>query len=56
MKTAITTLLLAVAAAACSPDEGISTAQAQHPAASITTVTYPEIAQGAADGQVYEYY
>jgi hypothetical protein len=57
MKTATTALLLALATAACSPaDEGIATAQAQQSAATGSTVAYPEVGEGAADGQVYEYY
>ena len=57
MKTATAALILALATAACSPaDQGIATAQAQPSAASGSTVAYPQVAEGAADGQVYEYY
>jgi hypothetical protein len=57
MKTTATALLLALAAAACSPaDEGITSAQAQQSAATGSTVAYPQVGEGAADGQVYEYY
>ncbi|HKQ28763.1 MAG TPA: hypothetical protein VJT77_09195 [Burkholderiales bacterium] len=60
MKTVTTVLLFALATAACSPREGVSTAEAPQPAAtgstSPNTVAYPQVGEGAADGQVYEYY
>ena len=46
--------LLAVALlAACSEVDGISSAQAQSAA---STALYPDVAEGAGDGQVFEYY
>jgi hypothetical protein len=58
MKTTATALLFALAAAACTPaEEGIATAHAQQSAATGgTVVAYPQVGEGAADGQVYEYY
>jgi hypothetical protein len=56
MKTATTALLLALATMACSPREGSSTAQVQPTVQSIAGAVHPQVGEGAADGQVYEYY
>ena len=48
--------LLAVALlAACTEVDGISSAQAQS-AADTAVALYPDVAEGAGDGQVFEYY
>jgi hypothetical protein len=54
LKLGTAALLLALAAAACGRADGIATAQAQRP--SLSVVSYPEVAPGAEDGQVYEYH
>jgi len=55
LKLAIAPLILALAAGACGPAaDSIPSAQAQ-PLVS-NTVVWPEPAEGADSGQVYEYY
>jgi len=53
-KSLIAVLLIALAAVGCGPaGEPISAAQAEPGA---MAVYYPEVAEGAGDGQVYEYH
>ena len=61
MKTLLTTLILALGAAACGQGEGITEAQAQPAAVALYPevsegALYPEVAPGALSGQVFEYY
>jgi hypothetical protein len=56
MKTATAALLL-VLAAACSPTEKTPAPLAQQPVAAVSTIAYPQVAEGADDGKVYyDYY
>ena len=47
-------ILLTLAASACGRPEAIPAAQAEAPAVSVAL--HPDVAEGAADGQVFEYY
>jgi hypothetical protein len=53
LTAATAALILVLASAACGPTDGIPSAQAQAPEASV--MLYPEV-QGTADGQVFEYH
>jgi hypothetical protein len=53
LKLTLSLLTLALAAAACGPNDGIPSAQAQPQVTN--TVTWPEPVEGADSGPVYEY-